>query len=154
MSADHNDTGTFVRFMLKSKIHRARVTQADVDYEGSITLDSDLLRAADIVPYEEVHVWNVTRGHRLRTYAMVAEAGSGVVCMNGAAALLAKPGDLVIIATFTQMDDAAARHFKPRIVLVDEHNHIRPIVEEVAGPQRRLNGEPAAKSTREGPPLL
>ena len=74
------------RFMLKSKIHRLTVTHADVDYEGSVTLDARLLEAADIVPFEEVHVWNVTRGTRLLTYAMVGEAGSGVVCINGAAA--------------------------------------------------------------------
>ena len=93
------------RSMLKSKIHRATVTHADVDYEGSLTLDAHLLQAANILPYEEVHVWNVTRGTRLRTYAMVGEAGSGIVCVNGAAAHLARPGDLVIVATFTQMDD-------------------------------------------------
>ncbi|WP_410960377.1 aspartate 1-decarboxylase, partial [Salmonella sp. SAL4431] len=79
-------------------IQRATVTHADVDYEGSLALDADLLRAADILPFEEVHVWNVTRGTRLRTYAMNGEAGSGVVCVNGAAAHLAGPGDLVIIA--------------------------------------------------------
>ena len=73
------------RFMLKSKIHRLTVTHADVDYEGSITLDADLLRAADILPYEEVHIWNVTRGTRLRTYAIVGEAGSGVVCSTSMA---------------------------------------------------------------------
>ena len=87
--------------MLKSKIHRATVTEANVHYEGSLTLDVHLLHAADIVPYEEVHVWNVTRGTRFRTYAMIGEIGSGVVCANGAAALLVEPGDLVIIATFT-----------------------------------------------------
>ena len=80
------------RFMLKSKIHRATVTQADVDYEGSLTLDANLLRAADILPFEQVHVWNVTRGSRLQTYAMEGEAGSGVVCINGAAARLTHPG--------------------------------------------------------------
>src|SRR3954469_8560011 len=117
---------SLLRFMLKSKIHRATVTQADVDYEGSLTLDADLLRAADVVPFEEVHVWNVTRGTRLRTYAMEGEAGSGVVCVNGAAALLAGPGDLIIIATFTQMDDGQARLHRPRVVLVDEHNRVRP----------------------------
>ena len=126
------------RFMLKSKIHRATVTQADLDYEGSLTLDPDLLRAADIVPFEEVHVWNVTRGTRLRTYAMEGEAGSGVVCVNGAAAHLAGPGDLVIIATFTQLDDESARVHRPRVVLVDEHNRIRDAqAEEVPGPARR-----------------
>ncbi len=124
------------RSMLKSKIHRATVTQADVDYEGSITLDALLLQAANILPYEEVHVWNVTRGARLRTYAMIGEAGSGVVCVNGAAAHLARPGDLVIVATFTQMEDATAREYRPIVVLVDENNRIRPgRTAEIAGPQ-------------------
>jgi aspartate 1-decarboxylase len=124
--------------MLKSKIHRATVTHADVDYEGSVTLDADLLRAADILPFEEVHVWNVTRGTRLRTYAMEGPAGSGIVCINGAAAHLAHPGDLVIIATFTQVEEPAAREHRPRVVLVDEKNRVRETtVKEVAGPQRR-----------------
>ncbi|MFL5243353.1 MAG: aspartate 1-decarboxylase [Gemmataceae bacterium] len=125
------------RSLLKSKIHRATVTHADVDYEGSVTLDAHLLEAADILPYEEVHVWNVTRGTRLRTYAMVGEPGSGIVCINGAAARLAHPGDLVIIATFTQLDDAAAHRFKPKVVLVDENNRIRARTDEIAGPRRR-----------------
>ncbi|HWG43600.1 MAG TPA: aspartate 1-decarboxylase [Gemmataceae bacterium] len=125
------------RSMLKSKLHRATVTHADVDYEGSVTLDARLLEAADILPFEEVHVWNVTRGTRLRTYAMAGEAGSGVVCINGAAAHLAQPGDLVIVATFTQLDDAAARTHRPRIVLVGPDNRIRNAnAEEVAGPGR------------------
>jgi aspartate 1-decarboxylase len=125
--------------MLKSKLHRATVTHADVDYEGSVTLDSRLLEAADILPYEEVHVWNVTRGTRLRTYAMAGEPGSGVVCVNGAAAHLARPGDKVIIATFTQLDDAAARLHRPRIVLLGEGNAVvEAHAAEVAGPARRL----------------
>lgn len=124
--------------MLKSKIHRARVTDADIDYEGSLTLDRDLLRAADIVANEEVHVWNVTRGTRLRTYAMEGAAGSGVVCVNGAAAHLARPGDLVIIATFTLLDDKDVRGHRPSIILVDENNRIRSgPAEEVPGPDRR-----------------
>jgi aspartate 1-decarboxylase len=127
------------RSMLKSKIHRATVTHADVDYEGSLTLDAELLAAADILPYEEVHVWNVTRGTRLRTYALVGEAGSGVVCVNGAAAHLAKPGDLVIVATFAQMDDAAARTHRPRVVLVDGRNRVRRAdAEEIAGPKTAM----------------
>ena len=126
------------RSMLKSKLHRATVTHADVDYEGSLTLDARLLEAADILPFEEVHVWNVTRGTRLRTYAMVAEAGSGVVCVNGAAAHLAQPGDLVIVATFTQLEEGAARTHRPRIILVGPDNRIRNAdAEEVAGPGRR-----------------
>jgi aspartate 1-decarboxylase len=85
MAPEPNGGGAARRSMLKSKIHRATVTHADVDYEGSLTVDSDLLAAADILPYEEVHVWNVTRGTRLRTYAMAGPAGSGVMCVNGAA---------------------------------------------------------------------
>jgi aspartate 1-decarboxylase len=126
------------RFMLKSKVHRAVVTHADVDYEGSLTMDLDLLEAADIVPYEQVHVWNVTRGTRLWTYAMEGARGSGVVCVNGAAAHLVQPGDLVIVATFTELDDAAARGYKPRVVLVDERNRARDAgAVEIPGPGRR-----------------
>ena len=121
--------------MLKSKIHRATVTEANVHYEGSLTLDAHLLQAADIVPYEEVHVWNVTRGTRYRTYAMIGEIGSGVVCANGAAALLTEPGDLVIIATFTTIEDAELEEFRPKLVFVDEHNAIKSVkTEELAGP--------------------
>jgi aspartate 1-decarboxylase len=127
------------RSMLKSKLHRITVTHADVDYEGSLTLDAHLLEAADILPFEEVHVWNVTRGTRLRTYAMGGEAGSGVACVNGAAAHLAQPGDLVIVATFTQLEDAAARIHRPRIVLVGPDNRIRAAdVQEIAGPAQRI----------------
>ena len=123
------------RHMLKSKIHRATVTEANVHYEGSLTLDAHLLHAADIVPYEEVHVWNVTRGTRYRTYAMVGEIGSGVVCANGAAALLTEPGDLVIIATFTMVEDAELEDFHPKLVFVDERNAIKSVkTEELAGP--------------------
>jgi len=125
------------RFMLKSKIHRATVTHADVDYEGSVTLDAALLEAADILPFEEVHVWNVTRGTRLTTYAMVGERGSGVVCINGAAAHLVRPGDLVIVATYTVMDEIAAREHRPRVILVDSANRIRQLTQEIAGPGRR-----------------
>ena len=113
------------RFMFKSKIHRATVTQANVDYEGSISIDTSLLEAADILPFEEVHVWNVTRGSRLTTYAMSAEPGSGTVCINGAGAHLVHPGDLVIIATFTMLEDDAARTHRPKVVLVDERNRIQ-----------------------------
>jgi aspartate 1-decarboxylase len=138
MAVSPNGVPSGRRSMLKSKLHRLTVTHADVDYEGSLTLDAGLLEAADILPFEEVHVWNVTRGTRLRTYAMLAEAGSGVVCVNGAAAHLAQPGDLVIVATFAQMDDAAAHAHRPRIVLVGPDNRIRARdAEEVAGPGRR-----------------
>ena len=126
------------RSMLKSKIHRARVTEADVNYEGSLTLDSSLLEAADILPHEQVHVWNVTRGTRLTTYAIAGEPGSGVVCVNGAAAHLARPGDVIIVATFADMDEAAARSHRPRVVFVDDSNRItQTAAEEVPGPKRR-----------------
>jgi aspartate 1-decarboxylase len=121
--------------MLKSKIHRATVTQADVHYEGSLTLDTDLLAAADIVAFEEVHVWNITRGTRFRTYAMSGEAGTGVVCANGAAALLVEPGDLIIVATFSHVDDHEIGDFQPRLVFVDERNRIKEVKSgETAGP--------------------
>jgi aspartate 1-decarboxylase len=138
MTAPPNGAPPPRRSMLKSKLHRATVTHADVDYEGSLTLDRRLLEAADILPFEEIHVWNVTRGTRLRTYAMEGPPGSGVVCVNGAAAHLARPGDKVIIATFTQLDEAAARLHRPRIVLLGEGNRIvEPEAVEVAGPARR-----------------
>jgi aspartate 1-decarboxylase len=124
-----------MRRMLKSKIHRARVTDADVNYEGSLTLDSALLEAADILPFEQVHVWNVTRGTRLTTYAIAGEPGSGVVCANGAAAHLARPGDVIIVATFAEVEEAAARSHRPRVVFVDERNRIsQRTSEEVPGP--------------------
>jgi aspartate 1-decarboxylase len=129
------------RTMFKSKIHRATVTHADLDYEGSITLDSDLLRAADILPHEKVAIWNVTRGTRLETYALEGPAGSGLACVNGAAAHHNKPGDLIIIATFAEMEEAEARAHRPTVVLVDAQNRIKdPAATEVAGPQRRLAG--------------
>jgi aspartate 1-decarboxylase len=129
------------RTMFKSKIHRATVTHADLEYEGSITLDSDLLRAADILPHEKVAIWNVTRGTRLETYALEGPAGSGLACVNGAAAHHNKPGDLIIIATFAEMEEAEARAHRPTVVLVDAQNRIKdPAATEVAGPQRRLAG--------------
>src|SRR5207237_1148073 len=111
--------------IFKSKIHRATVTHADVAYEGSVTIDADLLEAADILAYEEVHIWNVTRGTRLSTYALEGERGSGVICVNGAAAHLNQPGDLVILATFAQVPEWGARSHKPTVVLVDEKNRIK-----------------------------
>jgi aspartate 1-decarboxylase len=130
--------GVMRRFMLKSKIHRLTVTHADVDYEGSLTLDADLLEAADVLPHEQVHVWNVTRGNRLLTYALQGERGAGVVCVNGAAAHLASPGDVVIVATFADFDDAEARAHRPRVVLIGENNRIRRVIpDEVPGPKRR-----------------
>lgn len=110
------------RNMFKSKIHRATVTQADVNYEGSVSIDSELMAAADILPYEAVHIWNVTTGTRLVTYALAAEPNSGVICVNGAAAHLNRPGEIVILATFTQLSLEEARRLHPIVVFVDEHN--------------------------------
>ncbi len=126
------------RILFKSKIHRATVTQADLDYEGSVTIDRDLLRAADILPYEKVAVWNVTRGTRLETYALEGPSGSGVICINGAAAHLNQPGDLVILATFAEVEEAELAGWKPTVVFVDGKNRIVPgVTEEIPGPQRR-----------------
>ncbi len=103
----------------------ATLTATDLNYEGSITLDRDLLEAADILPGEQVHVLNLSNGSRLITYAIEAEAGSGTVLLNGPAARLGVPGDLVVIITYAPMDDEEARRYKPRVVKVDRNNHIR-----------------------------
>ena len=125
------------RTLFKSKIHRATVTDADLDYEGSVTVDENLMRAADIAPYERVHIWNVTNGSRLETYALAGAPGSGVICINGAAARHAQRGDRVIIATFAEVEEAEAKGWKPVVVRVDAQNRIVDgPAEEVAGPQR------------------
>jgi aspartate 1-decarboxylase len=113
------------RTMFKSKIHRATVTHADLSYEGSVTIDEVLMRAADILPYEKVAIWNATNGSRIETYAIAGEANSGVVCVNGAAARHAQPGDIVILATFAEgVDEAEARTWRPTVVRVDGSNRI------------------------------
>lgn len=127
------------RTLFKSKIHRATVTHADLEYEGSVSIDEDLLDASGIWEYEAVHIWNITRGTRLQTYAIKGQRGSGVICINGAAAHLNKPGDLVILATFADMDESEARTFQPTVVLVDGANKIvAKDAIEVAGPARRV----------------
>ena len=110
------------RNMFKSKIHRATVTEANVEYEGSITIDANLLTAADILPYEQVDVLDCTNGSRLQTYVIEGEPGTGEICINGAAAHLIKPHDLVIILSYVEMDDAEARSWKGQTILVDEKN--------------------------------
>ena len=121
--------------VFKSKIHRATVTHADLEYEGSVTVDSDLLDAAQILPYEAVHIWNVTRGSRLMTYALPGPRGSGCICVNGAAAHLNKPGDMVILATFADMTREEARRYKPVVVRVDAQNRqTDDVSEELPGP--------------------
>jgi len=111
-----------IRTMLKSKIHRATVTRADLHYVGSITIDADLMRAADLLEGEQVDVVDVTNGSRLTTYVITGEAGSGVIGINGAAAHLVDVGDLVIIIGYALVEDAEAREFRGSVVFVDEAN--------------------------------
>lgn len=117
----------FVR-MFKSKIHRATITQADLHYKGSCTLDPDLIEAANMMPYEEIHVLNINSGARFTTYIIEGERGKGECCLNGAAARLGQPGDLVIILTYAQMEAEEARKHQPTVVHVDEKNHITEVV--------------------------
>jgi aspartate 1-decarboxylase len=112
------------RTMCKGKIHRATVTQANLNYVGSITIDADLLEAADIYPYEKVQVVNINNGSRLETYTIAGARGSGVICLNGAAARLAAEGDIVIIISYGQYNELEIRALEPRIVFVDADNHI------------------------------
>jgi aspartate 1-decarboxylase len=119
--------------MLRSKIHRATVTGADLHYEGSVTIDSELMEKGDILPHQEVEIWNVTNGERFRTYALEGKPGSGVVCINGAAAHKVTRGDLVIIATFGWMDEQEARDYEPKLVFVDERNRPKELRAEIAG---------------------
>ena len=113
-----------MRIMLKSKIHRARVTEVNVNYEGSIAIDKHLMEEADILPYEQVQVLNVNNGARFETYAIEAEPDSGVISIRGAAARLAAVGDVIIILTYCHVDEEEARNFAPTLVYVDEKNVI------------------------------
>lgn len=131
------------RRMFLGKIHRATVTHADLDYEGSVTIDKDLLDAAGMLDHEEIHVLNVTRGSRLVTYTLPGPRGSGVICINGAAAHLNKPGDLVILATYGDMDEDEARAHVPKVVFVDGKNRIAQIDAEKPGPEMPRRIEPA-----------
>lgn len=114
-----------LRLMCKSKIHRATVTEANLNYVGSLTVDSTLLELSDILPYEQVHVVNVTNGMRLVTYVIPGEPGSGVMCLNGAAARHGHPGDIVIVISYGQFTNDEAHNYQPKVVLVDELN--RPL---------------------------
>lgn len=116
------------REMFRSKIHRATVTMSELYYEGSITVDIELLKAADILPYEKVQVVNLNNGSRLETYTLEAEAGSGMICLNGPAARLGAVGDEIIIISYSQMTDEEAKKHKPKIVLVDKNNKITKIL--------------------------
>ena len=116
------------RVMMKSKIHQATVTEANLQYEGSITIDRDLLRAADILPGEQVHVVNLNNGSRIETYTVEGPAGSGTICMNGAAARWAQVGDSIIILSYAFLEEEQARRNKPKVVFVDRSNRIRETV--------------------------
>jgi len=113
--------------MLKSKLHRAVVTDADLHYEGSISIDEGLLEAADIIPYEKVAIYNVTNGERFTTYAIKAPRGSGTICLNGAAAHKASKGDVIIIATYVVADPAELEGWSPKCVLLNQENQIKKI---------------------------
>ncbi len=139
------------RTLFKSKIHRATVTQADLHYEGSVTIDVALMEAAEIANYEAVHIWNVTRGTRLQTYAIEGVRGSGTICINGAAAHLNEPGDVVILATFADMEESEARAHVPTVLLVDDRNRVKEKRAEVAGPMRPAT---AAADEEPGPSSL
>ena len=119
-----------LRTICKSKLHGATVTEANVQYTGSITLDADLLKAADLVPYEQVHVVDVDNGARLVTYCIVGPAGSGMVCVNGAAARLICAGDKVIVIAYAQVTPEELEQMAPKVIMLDARNHIRSIVTE------------------------
>ena len=114
-----------LRTILKSKIHRATVTEANLYYEGSITIDSALMRSADIIEYEKVEVLNINNGHRLETYAIKGKAGSGVICLNGPAARGACKGDQVIVVSYATVEDKDSSKLKPKIIKVDERNRVK-----------------------------
>jgi aspartate 1-decarboxylase len=122
------------RKLLGSKIHNATVTHADLHYEGSITLPRDILAAAQLLPYEAVQIWNVTSGARLETYIIEGAIGSADICINGAAAHLVKPGDLIIVAQFVYVAEPDCKDFRPRIIFLDQANRIESMRNEIAGP--------------------
>ncbi|HBH36127.1 MAG TPA: aspartate 1-decarboxylase [Gammaproteobacteria bacterium] len=118
--------------LLKSKLHRATVTHAEVDYEGSCAIDRNLLDTANILPYEQIEIYNVTNGERFTTYAIEAERDSGIVSVNGAAAHRATPGDLIIICSYAGLDQSEAAIFHPTLVYLDEQNRIKRVSERIA----------------------
>jgi aspartate 1-decarboxylase len=113
-----------LRVMMKSKIHRATITQADLNYEGSLTISAELMQAADILPYEMVHVYNISNGERFETYALEGEAESGIICLNGAAARKGHPGDLIIITTYCTYEAQELAEHRPKVVKVDGQNRL------------------------------
>ena len=127
------------RYMFKSKIHRACVTQAELHYEGSLTIDEDLMDAADLLPYEKVSVVNINNGERFETYVITGKRGSKVMCLNGAAARKAMIGDRIIVISYAVMTDEEAREYKPTVVLVDERNEIQRTSREILAETPVLN---------------
>ncbi|MDW0109056.1 aspartate 1-decarboxylase [Sporosarcina aquimarina] len=121
------------RTMLTSKLHRAKVTEANLNYVGSITIDEDLLDAADILPNEKVQIVNNNNGERFETYTIPGERGSGMICVNGAAARRVQPGDIVIILAYALMSNEEAKQFVPTVLLMDENNKIEQIIQEKHG---------------------
>ncbi|MGW0857295.1 aspartate 1-decarboxylase [Streptomyces sp. NPDC002690] len=132
-----------LRTLFKSKIHRATVTQADLHYVGSVTIDAELMEAADLLPGELVHIVDITNGARLETYVIEGERGSGVIGINGAAAHLVHPGDLVILISYAQIDDVEARTFVPSVVHVDADNRIVELGNDASAP---VPGTPTERS--------
>lgn len=118
------------RTMMKAKIHRARVTEANLNYVGSVTIDQDIIDKVGVLPHEKVQIVNNNNGARLETYVIPGERGSGVVCLNGAAARLVQPGDTVIIVTYAILSDEELTTFKPKVALMNENNKIEQIIEQ------------------------
>ncbi|MFY1634657.1 aspartate 1-decarboxylase [Solwaraspora sp. WMMB335] len=143
-----------LRTMLKSKIHRATVTQADLHYVGSVTVDQELLDAADLLPGEQVAIVDVTNGARLETYVIAGARGSGVIGINGAAAHLVHPGDLVILIAYAQFTDAEARAYQPRVVHVDGTNRVVTLDADPAGAPAGLIGDPVRGDGVEWPAVV
>ncbi|GEN53942.1 aspartate 1-decarboxylase [Halobacillus faecis] len=119
-----------LRTMMKAKIHRARVTEANLNYVGSVTIDQDLLDQVGILPHEKVQIVNNNNGERLETYVIAGERGSGVICLNGAAARRVQPDDIVIIVSYAMLDEEELEEFRPKIALMDENNKVEQIIEE------------------------
>jgi aspartate 1-decarboxylase len=116
-----------LRVMMKSKIHRATVTEANLNYEGSLTIPEELMKAADILPYEMVHVYNISNGERFETYALEGGADDGIICLNGAAARKGAPGDLIIITTYATYEASELKRHRPKVLLVDRHNRLKDL---------------------------
>lgn len=121
-----------IRTMMNGKIHRARVTEANLNYVGSITIDQDILDAVDILPNEKVQIVNNNNGARLETYVISGERGSGVICLNGAAARLVQVDDIIIIISYAQLNEEELKHHEPKVVIMDENNKIKSLLHETA----------------------